>query len=129
MTLKTIKVKPDTYDKLHDIKSIDKYKSMDELINDLMDRVPINNLSIKEAPAWEWKVGFSGQHDPDETIKVSWEVLRNSKVGDTWDLQGSWDLYEATILFKDKKGVFVRFGEQRYDDPEMIYYTEYYHFI
>jgi hypothetical protein len=35
----------------------------------------------------------------------------------------------TTNLFKDNKGVFVRFGEQKYDDQEMMYYTEYYYLV
>jgi len=74
-------------------------------------------------------VGFVDNHTPDETLKVFWNDLRKSKAGDFWKLEGSWDLYEATILFKDDKGVLVLMGWQRYDDSEMNYYTEFYQFI
>jgi len=83
----------------------------------------------KEAPAWEWIVGFSQAHTPDETLTVSWSELKESELGDSWALEGSWDTYEATIIYKDSKGVLVRMGEQRYDDPEIEYFLEYFQFL
>jgi predicted CopG family antitoxin len=123
------KINAETYDKLLSIKQIDEYKSISAVIEDLILRVPQKDDSIKEAPAWKWIVGFIGQDNPDEILQISWEELKESEIGQIWKLEGSWDSYEATILYKDTKGAFVRFGEQRYDDPEMIFYTDYFHFI
>ena len=58
-----------------------------------------------------------------------WEDLRKAKVGDFWKFKRFLNSYEATVIFKDNKGVLIRFGIARYDDLEMEYYTEYYHFI
>ena len=122
------KINTDTYDKLLAIKQVDGYKSISAVIEDLILRVPQEQDSIQELPAWEWKVGFCG-NDPDKTLKVSWEKLKQSKIGDSWKLEGTWDSYEAKILFKDEKGVLIRFGDQRYDDPVMITFLKYFNFI
>ena len=124
-----IRINSETYDKLKIIKQVDEYSSVSAVIEDLMLRVPQNVDSLQEIPAFEWTVGFSNNHTPDETLKVSWEELKKSKINDQWKLEGSWDSYEATILFKDEKGVFIRFGQQRYDDPYMDYFVQYLNFI
>jgi len=126
---KSIQVNSETYDKLRLIKEIDEYKSLSAVIEELMLRVPQNVDSLQEIPAFEWTVGFADNHTPDETLKVSWEELKKSEVNDQWKLEGSWDSYEATVLFKDEKGVFIRFGQQRYDDPYMDYFVQYLNFI
>ena len=124
-----IRINTKTYEKLKIIKQIDEYKSISAVIEDLLLRVPQNVDSLHEIPAFEWTVGFKDNHTPDETVKVSWEELKKSEVNNQWKLEGSWDSYEATILFKDEKGVFIRFGQQRYDDPYMDYFVQYLNFI
>ena len=126
--MKNIKINEGTYERLKEIKIVDRYKSISAVIDDLITLVPSVGVSIMEAPAWEWKVGFIDNHTPDETLSVSWEELHKSDVGDEWVLDGSWDNYRAKVLFKDEKGVLIRFGIGRYDE-DMIYHTEYYHYV
>ncbi len=125
---KSVKIKEETLEALQNIKMIDDYSSVDEVIQDLLKKVPQKQESIREAPAWKWKVGFDNKHEPNQTLEVSWQELRKSKPEDTWNLSGESEFYEATILFKDEKGTFVRFGEQIHDDEEMFFYTEYFQF-
>jgi len=87
----------------------------------------------KESPAFSLFAKDPDNHTPNLKVEVSWSELKNSKVGDEWIADIRNNTNTATILFKDKLGVFIRFvnryhpvyGNDDYKNVDL----EYFHFF
>jgi len=131
MTKTSIQVSTKTRDTLESLKKTEDSTYEDVLKGLLPEGVnPENYTRInKEKPAFEWTVGFANNHTQDESVKVSYSDLKESEVGEEWELSGTWEWHEARVIFKDQNGCLVRFGESRHGWGEMEYYLEYFQFL
>ena len=105
----SIKINKDLREKMQLIKKQNNYKSINELLENTLDKTVNENLEvIQEQPLF-----YVGE------TPITWTDLKQSKNGDQWS-QGN---NTVTVLFKDKQGAFLRFCNE--DEVEV----QYYHFI
>lgn len=105
----SIRIRKDLAEQMQIIKKQNNYKSINELLENTLDKTVNENLEvIHEQPL------FYVGNKP-----ISWTTLKESQSGDNWS-QGD---NAVTVLFKDKQGVLLRFcsGEE--------VGMQYYHFI
>ena len=105
----SIRIRKDLSEKMQLIKTQNNYKSINELLENTLDKTVNENLEvIQEQPLF-----YVGE------TPITWTTLKEAQTNDTWS-QGN---NTVTILFKDKQGAFLRFCNE---DEIMV---EYYHFI
>ena len=104
-----IKKKKEIAEKIQLIKIQNNCKSLNETLEQLIPRTVNENYEfIKEQPI------FTINNTP-----ITFTDLKNNNTGKTWGNEKQ----NATIVFKDKQGAFIRFN----DEDEV--FLEYYHFI
>ena len=105
----SIRIRKDLAEQMQLIKKQNNYKSINELLETILDKTVNENLEvIQEQPL------FMVGEQP-----ITWTTLKQSQSGDIWS-QGN---TTVTVLFKDKQGAFLRF---EYPDEVGV---EYFHFI
>ncbi len=105
----SIRIRKDLSEKMQLIKTQNNYKSINELLDEVLDKTVDEELNIiPEQPLF-----YVGE------TPITWTTLKQSSIGDKWS-QGN---NEVTVLFKDKQGAFLRFCTE--DEVGM----EYFHFI
>lgn len=105
----SIRIKKEIAEKIQLIKIQNNCKSLNETLEQLIPRTVNENYEfIKEQPI------FTINNTP-----ITFTDLKNNNTGKTWGNEKQ----NATIVFKDKQGAFIRFN----DEDEV--FLEYYHFI
>lgn len=105
----SIKIRKDLAEQMQIIKKQNNYKSINELLENTLDKTVNEKLEIiQEQPLF-----YVGE------TPITWTDLKQAKTGDTWS-QGN---NIVTILFKDNQGAFLRFCTENNIE------VEYYHFI
>ena len=105
----SIRKKKEIAEKIQLIKIQNNCKSLNETLEQLIPRTVNENYEfIKEQPI------FTINNTP-----ITFTDLKNNNTGKTWGNEKQ----NATIVFKDKQGAFIRFN----DEDEV--FLEYYHFI
>ncbi|MBQ2651945.1 MAG: hypothetical protein IJF83_00165 [Methanobrevibacter sp.] len=105
----SIKIRKDLNEKMQLIKKQNNYKSINELLDAIIDKTVDEELNIIPEQA----LFYVGE------TPITWTELKQSNTGDKWS-QG---YNEVTVLFKDNQGAFLRFCTE--DEVGM----EYFHFI
>lgn len=105
-----ITIQKETAEKLREYRDLNNIKSLDETIIKLLgDGTSTDVDFISEAPAFTLVGKTNRQHETDEIINVSWEDLKQSKVGDSWIADMDVTSEKADVMFKDDEGAFIRF--------------------
>ncbi|MBQ2652572.1 MAG: hypothetical protein IJF83_03375 [Methanobrevibacter sp.] len=108
---KTIRINIDNYDKLMDLKELKGYKSLNEILDNLLPKGTAHQTDYEcEPPAFAIK-----GHE------ISWTALKKSDVNTTWQSGDGEEI--AIVIFKDQYGALVRF---QFDDD---FYVNYFHFL
>ena len=105
----SIRIRKDLAEQMQLIKKQNNYKSINELLDNTLDKTVNENLEVIHEQA----IFYVG------TEPITWTDLKQSQTGDNWS-QGN---KIVTVLFKDKQGALLRFCTE--DNIEV----EYYHFI
>ena len=105
----SIRIRKDIAEKLQIIKKENNCKSNNELLEQLIPKAINENYQFTQ----EQPLFHIGQKP------ITWTTIKQSTVNTTWSDGND----EATIIFKDKYGAFIRFI------IENEVYLEYYHFI
>lgn len=89
---------------------------MNEVIESLLPYAVNENLKFKrEAPA------FTLIADENNKKEISFYELRHSDIGRTWEVNNGEYGEEATLLFNDTQGAFIRFSNSE-DQINVMYY-------
>lgn len=105
----SIRIKKEIAEKIQLIKIQNNCKSLNETLEQLIPKTVNENYEfIKEQPI------FTINNTP-----ITFTDLKNNNTSKTWGNEKQ----NATIVFKDKQGAFIRFN----DEDEV--FLEYYHFI
>lgn len=105
----SIKIRKDLSEKMQIIKKQNNYKSINELLENILDKTVSEELEvIQEQPLFH--VGEKA---------ITWSDLKQSSTGTIWSQENN----TVTVLYKDNQGAFLRFE----NDYEVG--MEYFHLI
>ncbi|MDR1018910.1 MAG: hypothetical protein LBM02_09445 [Lachnospiraceae bacterium] len=121
----SIRLKEDTIEAFREIKEIYELKSLDEAAKLAIHNTPISADIVKQPPAFILRLFEEDDYDSFFQETVTWSMLKKSNQGDVFDfediLKEDASKFEtATVLFKDDKGVFIRFELHEKDEESVV---------
>lgn len=135
MSRANITIQKETAEKLREYRDMNNISSIDQVVNQLLGNGTSTNVDfISEAPAFTLIGETNRQHETDEIINVSWEDLKQSKVGDSWVADMDVTSEKADVMFKDDEGAFIRFIHTNTNTLDAYYgdtqvSVQYFHFL
>lgn len=119
-----VRLNKDTIEALKEIKEIYDLRSIDSATKLAIRNTPLPVDIVTQPPAFILKLFDMDEESYFEEI-VTWDMLKNSKQGDIFDceeiLKEDTSKFEtATVLFKDDKGVFIKFELHRINEEPIV---------
>lgn len=112
----TVRLHDDVIEKINGIKEAKKLVSFNDAVKSLLPKgLSIDEEIIEEKPAFTLVGETVNQNLRSNIVPVTWNNLKKASSGDSWVALKNSSKETATVLFKDKDGVFIRFTHENTD--------------